>query len=440
MGNMSDFEKVLLKINSSINKAWNWLIEPSAEVSNIEDQRKSRLISSLSLISILIFVIYIVFFVLYDFYILRTDLSGEMLIYVIGDSLSVCILIGIFFVSRTRYYYISTITFSIVIIGILTFNILFEDESIYQVIFILTLFSFLIIFSSLFFSTRGVATGFVAYFGLFLVIVTVIKPQNVNVILLLGCFIGFVFLLIVLQNHYYYKRVAELEIAVTEREKARKQADFLNSLLTHDIANKLSRTQGYLSLMNRKITNEDKRKYLERALTACDESAELINKINHLRDIEDTSNLPLLRVNLNKMLNQVIDQYKVLAATVGIDIVFTEEEEEITVLGGDLLIEVFSNLIENTLQHSKASLMNIFLKQTSEVVSVVIEDNGIDIPENITKTLFMRGIKGDESKGSGIGLFLVKTIIDNVNANISLNQSSLGGAKFIIEFRDTYKL
>ncbi len=435
MEKISETVRIFPELYSSINKKWNRLITPSSALINAEDRRKSRLISSLILTAIIIFFIYIISFLFFDIYVLRSDFTGERLLYVVSDSISLFILIITFFISKSKYYYASSLIFLIICTGILIVNILIEDEIIFQIIFILALFSFLIIFTSLMYSTRTLMVGFLTYFALFLFITTIVKPQEVNVILIMGSFFVFQFLLTILQNHYYYRRVAELELAINEKNDANIRVEFLNSLLTHDMANKITRVNGYLFLMNKLNLNKEQEKHHDQIAATCKEGADLITKINHLRDLEDGLDYSLQEVNLNSILIQAVDLYKDQATASGIEILFTKETEAISVLGGDLLKELFSNLIENAIYHSGGKMLKISLSGTSEKTSVVIEDDGVGIPENITKNLFERGIKGDQSKGSGIGLFLVKSIANNLNANIGVTKSSLGGAKFILEFK-----
>ena len=434
MEEVNTLMRILTKSYRRINEIWNSLTEPSNALVDIEDQRKSRLISSLIVISIVIFSIYIISFLFFDVYVLRFDFTGEILLYLISDSVSLFILVVIYFVSKSKYYYVSSFMFLIVTTGILLVNILIEDEMIFQVFFILALFSFLIIMTSLFFSTLKVTIGFLIYFTLFLIITTIIKPQDINVILLMSSFLGFQFLLLFLQNHYYYKRLAELELAINAKEDANKRAEFLNSLLTHDIANKIARVNGYLYLINRGELDEEQTKLLKQTMATCDEGAKLVNKINYIREIEESLGYSEQEVNLNEILVQVVNIYIDDAAKEGIEIIIDEEKGNLNVLGGELLKELFSNLIENSIHHSNGSLLKISRNRTLEKISVVIEDNGTGIPENITEVIFERGIKGDQSTGSGLGLFLVKTIIDNLNANILVCKSSLGGAKFIVDF------
>ncbi len=427
--------RIISEIYRNINKTWNRLIEPSSTLIDSEDQRKSRLISSLILIAIIIFLVYIVSFLLFDAYVLRTEFTGEVFLYVISDSISLIILIITLFVSKTKYYNTSSLIFLITCIGILIFNILVEDEIIFQIIFILALFTFLIIFTSLMYSTRTLVVGFFVYLMLFLIITTIVKPQDGNVILLLASVFTFQFLLTIVQNHHYYRRVAELEVAITEKKFAKDHSDFLNSLLTHDMANKITRVNGYLYLMSKTELESEKENYLERTVATCKEGTDLINKINHLRDIEESTDLANQKVNLSSVLAQVVNLYQDHASTNGIKIILNEQEEDISVSGGELLKELFSNLIENSIHHSSGSLLKISLNKSPKIISVTIEDNGVGIPETVSKNLFKRGIKGEKSKGSGIGLFLVKSIAENLNVNILVGESSLGGAKFVLEFK-----
>jgi two-component system sensor histidine kinase PhoQ len=69
---------------------------------------------------------------------------------------------------------------------------------------------------------------------------------------------------------------------------------------------------------------------------------------------------------------------------------------------------------------------------------IIVEDDGIGVPESETDNIFKRGNRLDESKqGQGIGLSIVENIVTSYDGNIQLKRSDLGGALFIINFNST---
>ena len=76
-------------------------------------------------------------------------------------------------------------------------------------------------------------------------------------------------------------------------------------------------------------------------------------------------------------------------------------------------------------------------------VNIEISDNGIGIPENEIPMIFDRFYRaknsGQNIKGTGIGLSIVKTIVDRHDAKISVKSAIGKGTTFLIEMKATYR-
>ena len=91
----------------------------------------------------------------------------------------------------------------------------------------------------------------------------------------------------------------------------------------------------------------------------------------------------------------------------------------------------FTNIIENASKYAK-SRIHITEKDYNDSIEIIIEDDGIGIPdENKDEAMrpFVRLDKSRESKGTGLGLSIAKTIFENHGGQIFLEDSSLGGLK-----------
>ncbi|MFX0209852.1 MAG: ATP-binding protein, partial [Candidatus Hodarchaeota archaeon] len=218
---------------------------------------------------------------------------------------------------------------------------------------------------------------------------------------------------------------------ISERKAAEYRANFLDSLLRHDISNKIHIINGYLTLLRRSELEEGDKKLVEKALKGTEEGMTLIQKIRKLREIDQAE--PSQQLDLIKVLKKVIDLHADQAVTEGMKIIFDDQNKSFDVLGGELLYELFSNLIENALNHSNGTMLQISVQETmSDHIIITLEDDGKGIPDEIVHKIFERGTKGPKSKGSGLGLFLVKTIAEAYGGKITLEDSNLGGVSFQI--------
>ncbi len=221
---------------------------------------------------------------------------------------------------------------------------------------------------------------------------------------------------------------------ITKRKKAEKSADFLHTVLRHDLRNKIQVIRGFLSLVKQSDIAEKEKEHITIALNATIEAGALIDKIDTLKETDHAILEKLKQISLIPVINDVITEYKAQIIKLGVKIILNTSDKEYTIWGGTLVREIFSNLIENALIHSQGNLIEISVAELNNQIIVSVEDNGVGIHEKLKEVLFERGVKGETSKGSGLGLYLVKTIIEAYNGSINVDGSNLGGIKFNLSF------
>jgi two-component system OmpR family sensor kinase len=103
-----------------------------------------------------------------------------------------------------------------------------------------------------------------------------------------------------------------------------------------------------------------------------------------------------------------------------------------------LLSQLFSNLVSNAVKYSPdGGLIRVIAAREGTQIAVVIEDHGIGIPEADRERVFERYYRGSNTSGiggSGVGLSLVKTIIDLHKGTIALDTREGEGSRFTIRF------
>ncbi|MGM0404545.1 MAG: sensor histidine kinase [Thermoplasmatota archaeon] len=218
---------------------------------------------------------------------------------------------------------------------------------------------------------------------------------------------------------------------MSEEVFSKKDAE-LHSMLRHDLKNKLQVAVGYLQLMRDTELNEQQEQFVEKALNSLKESNQLISKVRNIRSIWDREGY---EVNLEKILSQVVGEYRTLAGER--DIVIEVEGSGGTVIGSELYKNLFSNLIDNSIKHSDCDKIIIQVKEGDEQVTVTVEDDGKGIPEGIKDNLFDFGVKMGDNAGNGLGLSYVKEVVEKYDGNIELKESEMGGARLDIKFLKT---
>ena len=119
-----------------------------------------------------------------------------------------------------------------------------------------------------------------------------------------------------------------------------------------------------------------------------------------------------------------------------------EVVENAFVKANELLKDVFVNLVINAIKHSSGPV-RIGIRQEAVTLGgkiyhrVLVEDNGPGIPDEVKPVIFDRLSRGrSKTSGSGLGLYLVKSLIDNYGGTIAVEDRVPGdqkqGTRFIV--------
>ncbi len=219
---------------------------------------------------------------------------------------------------------------------------------------------------------------------------------------------------------------------ITGRKEAEEREKFLHSLLRHDVRNKTSVIKGYLEIA---MKNDDPKKidqYLSAALEGVKENIEIIEKVRFLREAQEED---ISEVRINKVMNKAVEQTKDMAIDKGIEIELGYMEDDLQVQGGALLEQLLTNIIENSIQHSEGNKIKIHGTTTGEEAICIIEDDGKGIPDEKKEKIFEKGFTTDEERGTGLGMFLVQTLVQVYGGEVKVKDSDLGGARFDVKLK-----
>jgi PAS domain S-box-containing protein len=233
-----------------------------------------------------------------------------------------------------------------------------------------------------------------------------------------------------------------------ELRNAKALVELYIDLLGHDINNMNQRGIGYLEMALGTIESldsrawEDKghlRQYLSKALEAMWSSSGLIDNVKKLRRTSE-GDMSLYPVDLGKVLLEVIAEHSQSPAK-KVDIRY-EIIENAMVNANELLKDVFSNLVSNSIKHSGDSVrIGIRLGAADGTGKkrylVVVEDDGPGIPDEMKPIIFDRLSRGrKKTGGNGVGLYLVKALVDKFGGTISVEDRVPGdrkqGTRFIV--------
>jgi signal transduction histidine kinase len=110
---------------------------------------------------------------------------------------------------------------------------------------------------------------------------------------------------------------------------------------------------------------------------------------------------------------------------------------DVDVQGNEMLDSVFRNLLKNAVQHNDKPVAEVEVSATErdDAVTVRVADNGPGVPDRQKDDIFGKGEKGLESAGTGIGLYLVQTLVDDVGGEVWVEDNDPDGAVFAVELQ-----
>ena len=212
----------------------------------------------------------------------------------------------------------------------------------------------------------------------------------------------------------YVSGIETTELMRLNEELQRRNELFslLSKILRHDILNDLAVVRASMEVRSDEM--------LEKALKRLDSIVEKINDIGALENA-----LGALKVlNVAELVKKIVDKYLGEAK-------FKLNLQEVYVEANEALKSAVENLISNAITHSQVSPVEIEVGVFREERECVIRvaDNGVGVPDELKEKIFDARFS---RKGGGLGLFLVKKIVETFNGSVKVYDNKPRGAIFEI--------
>lgn len=217
--------------------------------------------------------------------------------------------------------------------------------------------------------------------------------------------------------------------------------DFIANV-SHEIKTPLSVIQTYANeLKSNSLSEQEKEKYLDQLQFTTRKLTNLVTNILKLNKLENQKlNLDITTFNLSECLTEQILQYEDLINQKEL-ILECDIEENLFIRSEQSYLElVFNNLVSNAIKFNKEKgKINISLKKQNESYIIEFKDTGCGMDKETGMHIFEKFYQGDTShskQGNGLGLALVKRVIDVLGGSINVISEVNVGTTFIITIKE----
>ena len=215
------------------------------------------------------------------------------------------------------------------------------------------------------------------------------------------------------------------------------RTDFISNV-SHELKTPLSSIQNYAVLLQSEdLSKEEIREYSKNITESSRHLSELISNILRLNKLENQELFPDVKeYDLSEQLIQSILRYESVWEEKNIDI-DTQIDDGIRIHADESLMEiVWNNLISNAVKFTPENgIIRVSLKRDGKRTTVTVSDNGAGMSEETVSHIFEKFYQGDTShaaKGNGLGLALVKRILDIHKADINVESAVGKGSTFTV--------
>ncbi|MFC4309422.1 ATP-binding protein [Steroidobacter flavus] len=248
----------------------------------------------------------------------------------------------------------------------------------------------------------------------------------------------------------------DTRVTVSTRSAIRGVADTFNSMaqrvqellraqkettdaVSHELRTPISRMRFGVEMLERTTVAEDRERYLQTMRNSLDELEALVDEsLTYSRLTSAARRLSPQVVNLADWLAEIVDDAQQFAGDIRL-LSNVQPENAVANLDAKLVARALKNIIRNALRHARTTV-KVVIHQDAQHTSFIVEDDGPGIPAEQRAAIFEPFYRIDNSRqrgsgGHGLGLAIVQRICDWTNAEISVEDSRLGGALFRLRWK-----
>ena len=218
---------------------------------------------------------------------------------------------------------------------------------------------------------------------------------------------------------------------VAEKADREETLVFLFQLLDHDIQNHLTVISGYADSID-PAAIDSRVDPVSGIHGRTEDIGRLLETANAVLESE-TGSQEFERIDLSRVLCEQVDVLRQSAPRVEVE---TAIDGELYVESNQFIEEVFRNLLDNAVTHNPSEDLTVGVATAERADGIVVEvvDDGDGIPAEIRESIFEPGTRSAGSDGDGIGLYLVRKLVESYDGRVAVENRSPSGTRFRLWF------
>lgn len=254
--------------------------------------------------------------------------------------------------------------------------------------------------------------------------------------------IGIILVMYIRWNRVMSKANQKLLLVNNKLDAAMKEKDLLTGMIVHDIRSPFNNIEALMQLFKMSgEVNEDQKQIMTTMLGVVEDSKTLTNDLLEINKIE-AGQIEIRKdsIIVEKFVTELLVQFELAAHKKDIELVKSIDLDSSTIISSSMIVKrIFENLISNAIKYSDKGgkvIVDVSVKESSLLFN--IKDNGQGISLEEQELLFKKfGRASSKPSGkessTGLGLYIVDQMINNLNGQITLKSELGKGAEFKVE-------
>ena len=216
--------------------------------------------------------------------------------------------------------------------------------------------------------------------------------------------------------------------------------DFVSNV-SHELKTPLSVISNYATLLkSENITEEERLQYANEIENSCKRLSNLISNILKLNKLENQQIFPKsAEYNLSEQICECLLQFETSWEKKNINIE-TDIEDEVKINSdAELLSHIWNNLFSNAIKFTEnGGTVFVSLKSDGDYITAKVRDTGCGMSPEVGLRIFDKFYQGDTShsvQGNGLGLSLVRRVVDIMQGEINVESEIGKGSTFTVKFK-----